>query len=97
MKLVSLAQKYSDLESKPEGEASDEYCPSLYLDERQLEAMGIDTARVGNEMTMVATVRVSSISESKGGSRSMSLEIVEAGVGPKETKADHASVLFPNG
>ncbi|MDW9880488.1 hypothetical protein GOA90_25205 [Sinorhizobium meliloti] len=97
MKLASLAQKYSDIGSKPEGADSDEYYPSLYLDEKQIQAMGLDSARVGTDMTMIATVRVSSQSESKNGSRSMSLEIIEAGAGPKEEKKDAASILFPNG
>jgi hypothetical protein len=93
MKLASLKQKYSEL-SKPIGAETDEYYPSLYLDEKQLETMGIDAARVGTEMTMVACVRVSSVSDSKNGSRSMSFEIIEAGFGPKEKETDHASVLY---
>lgn len=96
MKLSSLKQKYSEL-SKPVGADSDEYYPSLYLDEKQLESMGIDNARVGTEMTMIATVRVSSVSDSKNGSRSMSFEIIEAGVKPKEETKDASSVLFPEG
>ena len=93
MKLTSLKQTYSEM-TKPYGADSDEYYPSLYLDEKQLEAMGIDAARVGTEMKMVATVRVSSASESKNGSRSMSLEIIEAGVGPKETDGDAANKAY---
>lgn len=97
MKLVSLKQKYSDMGSKPVGAASDEYYPSLYLDEKQMEAMGVDTAKVGTDMTMSATIRVSSVSDSKNGSRSMSFEIIEAAIEPKEKKAEPASILFPNG
>lgn len=96
MKLASLKQKYSELGSKPEGAETDEYYPSLYLDEKQIDAMGIDMVRVGTLMTMTATVRVSSVSESKNGSRSMSLEIIEAGMEPKEKEPDAASILFPN-
>lgn len=96
MKLASLKQKYGDL-SKPTGAESDEYYPSLYLDEKQLEAMGVNSERVGTELTMTATVRVSSVSESKAGSRNMSFEIIEAGMSPKEKKPDPASILFPNG
>ncbi|SDL07315.1 hypothetical protein SAMN05428953_12653 [Mesorhizobium muleiense] len=96
MKLTSLKRKYSEL-SKPIGAETDEYYPSLYLDEKQMEGLDVDSARVGTEMTMTATVRVSSLSESKNGSRSMSFEIVEAGFEPKEKKPDAASVLFPNG
>lgn len=98
MKLASLKQKYSDTMAEPKaGSSSDEYFPSLYLHEKQLEAMGVDAARVGTEMTMIATVRVESVSESKGGNRSMSFEIIEAGMKPKEAEKDAASVLFPEG
>lgn len=95
MKLASLKQKYSDMD-KPSDAKSDEYYPSLYLDGKQIKAMGIDVARVGTEMTMMATVRVSSVSESKDGHRSMSFEICEAAIEPKEKKPDAASILFPN-
>lgn len=98
-KLVSLKQKYSDMDSPTEAKSdSDEYYPCLYLSEKQMEALGIDAApRVGTEMSMVATVRVSSVSDSKGGGRSISFEITEAAVGPKTKEPDAASVLFPNG
>jgi len=97
MKLHSLKQKYSDISTPKPGSESDVYYPSIYLDEKQIEAMGIDVAKVGTDMSMVATVRVSSVSDSKNGSRSMSFEIVEAAIEPKEKKADAATVLFPNG
>lgn len=97
MKLASLKQKYSDIEDKPVGAETDEYYPSLYLNEKQIDAIGVDTARVGTDMTMSAIVRVASVSESKSGSRSMSFEIIEAGIEPKEKKPDAASIMFPNG
>lgn len=97
-KLTSLKQKYSDMaKDRPSGADSDEYYPCLYLDEKQMEAMGIDVAKVGTEMSMVATVRVSSVSDSKGGGRSISFEIIEAAIEPKKKDPDAASVLFPNG
>lgn len=96
MKLASLKQKYSDMD-KPSDVSSDEYYPSLYLDGKQIDAMGVETAKVGTEMTMTATVRVSSLNQSKNGQSSMSFEIIEAGIEPKEKKPDPASVLFPNG
>ena len=96
MKLVSLAQKYDET-SKPYGTDTDEYYPSVYLDEKHIEAMGIDAARVGTDMTMVSTVRISSASESKNGHRSMSFEIIEAKMMPKEPETDASSVIFPNG
>lgn len=95
-KLASMKQKYSEL-SKPVGADSDEYYPCLYFDEKQMDALGAENPRVGAEMTMTATVRVSNISESKNGSRSMSVEIIDAALEPKEKKPDAASVLFPNG
>jgi hypothetical protein len=95
-KLASLKQKYSDMD-RPSSATSDEYYPSLYLDEKQMDAMGIDVAKVGTEMSMVATVRVASLSDSKGGGRSISFEIVEAAIAPKVKDKDDASILFPNG
>jgi hypothetical protein len=95
MKLASLRQKYSDLD-KSVGASTDEYYPSLHLDEKQMDALGEGNPRVGIEMQMIATVRVSHVSESKNGARSMTVEILEAGFEPKEKKPDAASVLFPN-
>jgi len=96
MKLVSLKQNYNDDAPKPSDAISDDYYPGLFLGEKQLEALGIDVQRVGVEMTMTASVRVSNVSESKGGARSMSFEIIEAAFSPKEPEKDAASVLFPN-
>lgn len=97
MKLASLKQKYSDLESaKPAGAETDEYYPTIYLEEKQLEALDLDNQRVGTELQMIATVRVSRVSESKSGDRSMSVEIIEAAMSAKEDDADAAKTLFPN-
>lgn len=96
MKLANLAQKYSAIGEKPVGAETDEYYPSLYFDEKQMDAMEIDNPRVGTEMVMTANVRVSNVSESKNGSRSVSFEIIEAGLSAKEDKPDAASILFPN-
>ncbi|WP_421930040.1 hypothetical protein [Nitratireductor rhodophyticola] len=96
MKLTSLAKKYSELGEKPVGADSDVYYPTLHLDENQMEALGIDTARVGSDMSMTALLRVSSVSDSKNGARSMGFEIIEASIVPKEKEADAASILFPN-
>ncbi len=97
MKLTSLGEKYSELSDRPLDGKNDEYFPSLYLSEKQIEDLGIDNVLVGTEMQMVAVVRLSSLSESKGGPRSMSFEITKAAISPKEDKADASSVLFPNG
>lgn len=96
MKLHSLKQTGSEWE-EPAYSDKDEYYPSIFLSEKTLETMGIENPRVGTEMTMVATVRVSSVNESKGGHRSMSFEIIEAAVSPKESDVDPSKVLFPNG
>lgn len=97
MKLASLKQKYSDMPAPSKGSDNDEYYPTLYLDEKQIDAMGIETSKVGTEMTMTATIRVSSVSDSKNGNRSMSFEIIEAGIESKEKAPEAANVLFPNG
>lgn len=95
-KLVNLAQKYSDMD-RPSDAKNDEYYPCMHLDEKHMDALGVDVAKVGTEMTMTATVRVSSVRDSKSGGRSMDFEIVEAAMQPKEKQPDAASVLFPNG
>lgn len=96
--MKSLARKYGDLsDPKPVGADTDEYYPTLYFDEKQMDALGLGNERVGTEMTMTATLRVSNVSESKNGSRSLSFEIIEAEISPKEKKPDAASILFPNG
>lgn len=97
MKMTSLAQKYDGPETVVGG---GEYFPSLYLDKKQIDALDLDAARVGTEMMMVSKVRLSSLSESKDGHRSMSFEIIEACIKPKDDAPDHAkaaSILFPNG
>jgi len=95
-KLASLKQNYKDW-SEPATAGKDEFYPSLYLEGKSLDAMKIDTARAGTEMTMLATVRVSSISDNANGARSMSFEVLEAAMTPKTEEKDAASVLFPNG
>lgn len=98
MNLVSLKQKYSDIGKPSATASSDEYFPSLFLERKQAEAVfaEIGGIRVGEEMQMVANVRISSLSESKDGSRSVSFEIIEAGFAPKEKKDEPASLIYPN-
>lgn len=75
---------------------SDVYYPSMYIDGDQVTALGLDKAKVGGEMMMVAKVRVSSLSkhESNGGKvrQSASLEVLEMAV-ERDTK-DQAKTLF---
>ncbi len=96
MKLTSMKQKWSDHAKAPLKQADDEYYPSLHLDEALLDKLGIETHRVGTDLHMVAKVRVSSVHESKSGSRSMSLEIIEASIAKPSDDGDKAAVLFPN-
>lgn len=94
-KMVSLGQKY-DGPSTACCDSSSEYFPSLYLDKKQIDELDVDRARVGDEFTMLATVRLSSLSESKDGHRNMSFEITEAALKPKTESKDASTVLFPN-
>lgn len=94
--LVSLKQKYSDSAPKA-GSDDDAYYPSIYLEEKQIKALGLEALTVGTKMTMTATVSVSSWNENEGGNNSMSFKFIEAAVEPIEKKPDAASVLFPNG
>lgn len=97
MKLTSLKQSYKQWSEPQAGADRDEYYPSIYFDENTLDAMDLDNKRVGTEMMMVAKVRVSNVSESSNGSRSMAFELLEAAIKPKEDEPDAADVLFPNG
>lgn len=95
MAMASLKESYKEI-SEPRGVDRDEYYPTIYLSEGQLDAMGLKNERVGTEMVFVANVRVASVSDNKNGARSMSFEILAGEMKPKEEKADAASVLFPN-
>lgn len=95
MELKSLKQ--SDQEWNGGGTPADEHYPSLYIEGKSLDALSVGNPKVGTEMTMVSTVRVSSISARTDGSRSMSLEVLEASVQPKDPPIDRAAILFPNG
>lgn len=96
MKMASLKQKWSDHAKGPALKEDDEYYPSLYLDEKLLDAMGVATERVGTELIMTAKVRVSNVSESKSGARSMGFEIVEAAMKSPDEDDDKAGKMFPN-
>jgi len=96
MKLASLKQKYSDIGKEPLSNDVDEFYPTIYFDGPLLEKMGVEIDRVGTEMKLVATVRIASVSESKSGSRSMSVELVAAAMGSKDEAPDKAGILFPN-
>lgn len=95
MELKSLKQ--SDQEWNGASAPADEHYPSLYIEGKSLDALSVGNPKIGTEMTMVSTVRVSSISARADGSRSMALEVLEASVQPKEPPIDRAAILFPNG
>lgn len=95
MAMASLKESWKD-RTEPAGVDTDEYYPTLYLSEPQLDAMGLKNDRVGTEMVMIATVRVASVSDNKNGVRSMTFELLEGEMKPKEEKPDPASILFPN-
>jgi hypothetical protein len=97
MKLTSLKQSFKDWNEVSTSEKKDDYYPCLYLEGDSLDAMGIDNLRVGTELQMVATVRVQSATDNKGGSRSMSFEIIDAAMEPKKADKEASSILFPNG
>lgn len=93
--MASLKETYKE-RYETAGVDSDEYYPTLYLSEQQLDAMGLKNERVGTEMTLIAKVRVASVSDNKNGVRSMTVELLEGEMKPKEDKTDAAAILFPN-
>lgn len=94
MELKSLKQ--SDREWNGASSTSAEHYPSIYIEGKSLDELGVGNPKVGTEMTMVSTVRVSSVSARADGTRSMSLEILEAGLKLKDEPRDPARTLFPN-
>jgi hypothetical protein len=96
MAFHDLKQTYKEWSGEPE-KGKDEYYPCIYLDESSLDAMKVENLKAGTEVTFMATARVSSVSANANGSRSMSLELLEGSLGPKEKAPDASTVLFPNG
>lgn len=95
MELRSLKQSTEEWEQP--AVSGGEHFPTVYLDSKSIDALKLGTPKVGTMLRMEAVVRVSSVNDSSDGSRSVTLEIQEAGLAPKEEKPDPASVLFPNG
>jgi len=95
MKLNDLGTTYDEMvESAPSSGKSAKHYPSLYLDQKQMKALGVGGARVGDELKMVATVRVRSMSESVSGGGSLDLEILEAAVSADADEPDRAKILY---
>lgn len=96
MKLTDMGRKM-DSEPTVVTEGDDTYYPSLYLDKKQMKALELSRASVGDEMQMVAKVRVRSISDSVSGGGSIDIEILEAGFGDVPESKDRASILYGDG
>jgi hypothetical protein len=90
MKLASLKETSSDW-SKPVGAESDEYYPTIYLNEKQIKSLKAEGHKVGDELTFVAKVRVASTSETKNGAASLSMELIE---GCLHGGTDAAKILY---
>lgn len=93
MKLANLKYDPSVEEVAPD---RDHY-PSLYLDAKKLEAMGVGPLKAGDDMVLIANVKVRSVSETDTGRRDATLDLIEASLKPKEEEVDASKILFPNG
>lgn len=94
-KMTDMGQKWDEPSVVSEG-GDEKYYPTLYLGKKQMKATGLSGAGVGSERTMIAKVRVRSISDSATGGGSMDLEIIEACF-EEASKADSASILYGDG
>lgn len=92
MKLTDMGRKFDEPTVMTDGD--EVYYPSVYLDQKQMKALGLSRASVGDEMQMVARVRVRSISDSVRGGGSIDMEILEAGFGEMPTGKDRATILY---
>jgi len=93
MKLTSLAQNYGEYD-RP-SVVDEAYYPTIYLDSKQIEAMGLDAFKVMDNLSMMATVRICNKNEGKSG-MSITLEILEAGVEASTKKPAAETILFPD-
>lgn len=92
MKLTDMGRKFD--EPSVVTDSDETYYPSLYLDQKQMKTLGLSRAGVGDEMQMVARVRVRSISDSVRGGGSIDIEILEAGFGEMPSGKDRATILY---
>ncbi len=92
-----------DLKRKPEKDSAvvdaprEDFFPlSLHLGEQEISKLGVSGASLGDEMVLVATVRVTSLSanEREGGKKfeHMTLDLTEGEI--KAPKKDQANILF---
>ena len=97
MKMIDLGTKWDDMGKVDATPAKDRKSyPSLYLDQKQIKALGLDGARVGQSADLCIKVYVRSTSEDASGGGSVSLEIREAAI-EEADKPDPAGVLYPKG
>jgi hypothetical protein len=90
MQLASLKESSSDY-SKPIGAETDEFYPTIYLNEKQIKSLKAERHKVGDELTFIAKVRVASTSETKNGSSSLSMELIE---GALHGEPDAVKILY---
>lgn len=93
MKMTDMGRKFEEA-TVIGGDEDETYYPSLYLDQKQMKALGLSGAKVGAEMQMVAKVRVRSISDSVRGGGSIDIEIMEAGFDEMPKGKDRAAILY---
>lgn len=99
MDMIDL--KYTPKKKKNESAISsypmDEYPVSMWLGNDQLEQLGIKSLDVGQEMEIVAKVKVSSFSmneSTEGSYRDARLTVMALGMMPKKEDKSAASVLY---
>lgn len=93
MKMTDLGQKW-DEPSVVTGDKNEKYYPTIYLSKKQMKAAGLSGEEVGTELTMMAKVRIRSISDSMTGGGSMDLELIEASFSEEAPKKDTATILY---
>lgn len=94
MKMQDLGKKYSEPSVVSDKPSNEKYYPSIYLDKEQMAAAGLSRSQAGDELQMVAKVRVRSKSDSISGGGSVDLEIVEASFEAAPEGKDTASILY---
>jgi hypothetical protein len=92
MNMTNMGRKLDEPTATNDGDEI--YYPSLYLDQKQMKALGLSRTEVGCKMQMIAQVRVRSISDSARAGGSIDIEILEAAFQEIPKKKDRASILY---
>jgi hypothetical protein len=96
--LVSLKETPRDIGGGCCVGPSEDYYPSVYLSDSVVEDLGLEDAKVGEDMYLTANIRIShkSVSDSRGEKRlSVTLELREGKVSPAPSDAkDPGSILY---